>query len=238
MKLLKEIQLFSIFSIYFAAHPSYAGTLGNVTSPTQTPSNFIQTELEPSQNSYDKKYSTTLGIQFPSGLALEGSYRLNKRFSFAAEIGGFIDPGFVSTIIKDQLVGNLSGNKSDYKVDIKSYTFEMKGRWHPAEGSFFLGLATGYQAYFASLSRMSTRETTGTIKISSFHFTPHLGWHWIQKSGLTLGTEVGALIPLGGRSLELGEFTSKYHKEVNDAIQPYIGYVLPYVTFIKAGYSF
>lgn len=74
---------------------------------------------------------------------------------------------------------------------------EIMAKWHPMQGSFFLGLGIGQQV----LSSKATDATTGQtaeVSVTSMALTPTLGWMWGSgDGGLWFGLDFGMVMPSG-----------------------------------------
>lgn len=87
----------------------------------------------------------------------------------------------------------------------------IRARWHPFSGVFFLGLIGGLQRVAGSQSGNYTITdpvlgtpvaipASGGVSILSPHLTPHLGWIFTTNSGFTFGIELGVQVPVRSTS--------------------------------------
>jgi len=99
--------------------------------------------------------------------------------------------------------GSFSMDVGDVKA--KMQNFDVRGRWFPWQGSFFLGAAFGQQTIGASLSDALknnivgvevTIPTTISLEVKTMYLTPHLGWFATWDVGFSLGFEIGYQIAL------------------------------------------
>ena len=81
-------------------------------------------------------------------------------------------------------------------ADIKFHMMSYQGtlRWSPWRGAFHVGVGGGVQSYASSSGSTATRAR---IDVLQPIVSPHLGWHWLFRSGLTLGVDLGLQIVLG-----------------------------------------
>ncbi len=80
-------------------------------------------------------------------------------------------------------------------ADIRFHMTSYQGtlRWSPWRGAFHVGVGGGVQSYASSSGSTVTRAR---IDVLQPIVSPHLGWHWVFKSGLTLGVDVGVQLVL------------------------------------------
>lgn len=154
---------------------------------------------------------------------------VNKMFSFALSKGGIsIDPAT-----------NISATFSN---------FDIRGRWHPFMGSFFLGAGYGSQSI-----TIEGTETINSItahlkeEVTSTYFMPQLGWLSVWDIGLTMGFELGTIIPSGvstnftSDAPALVKATSDYKKLKEDAESTgnKLGASsIPYIALFRIGWLF
>ena len=65
---------------------------------------------------------------------------------------------------------------------------ELEGRWYPFRGAFFVGGGLAYQSLDATV-RSFARDRVATA--SGPALVVRAGWHWVFKSGLSLGVDLG-----------------------------------------------
>ncbi len=168
-----------------------------------------------------------------------------------------------------QLCKNLSFNFSTGKYDLEAgdavkiqiANWDLRARWHPFSGSFFLGAAYGKQDLVANAEKDVKFETQGlkttvptTIQLSmeTTYLTPHLGWFAVWDVGFTLGFEIGAQVPMSNKTdLDVGfenvspsqeaavkdsdEF-KELEKSVDDAGKIMGKTTIPYITLLRLGW--
>ena len=184
--------------------------------------------------------SIITGIPHPLTLAYD--YRVGNFFSIGAATGYFTYTYRLS-----------SGDD----VDLSSENYDIRARIHPFSGSFFFGVIAGTRTYKATSTRDIplasglTIPVTGTLSISSYYLTPHIGWLWTNGGGFSLGIELGCQIPLSP-STELNipvveafapevKQTSEYKRLESDINGPalQIGKTpLPYLALLRLGWTF
>ncbi|MBI4402790.1 MAG: hypothetical protein HY537_01435 [Deltaproteobacteria bacterium] len=183
-----------------------------------------------------------LGIPHPLNVALDA--KIEQKFSVG--LGG----GLLSYAYKAP---------DGYTINLGTYNYEMRVRFHPFSGAFFLGAAIGKQRFSCNATQEITVEqftvpTTVDLAISALTITPHLGWFWIKKSGFTIGFELGWLFPISPKTewdvsttaeynaiLEQVEATEEY-KRIERKLQDIgnrIGSLsIPFVTLLRLGWTF
>ena len=198
----------------------------------------------PSDTSERILFGPSLRIGIPHPLNLAGEVKFNSKWSVAAGVG--------------YLALSLSTNNTP--VSVSEFNFDVRGRWHPFSGSFFLGLALGTQSFGGSTTvSESVPGATVPLKInatvSSLFIAPHLGWLWWFKQGLFLGVELGAQIPVSpSTKIEVTAVDSSQSSLVDQATQTAdyktqlanaenvanqaASQVLPYVGLVRFGYLF
>lgn len=129
----------------------------------------------------------TVQIGFPQPLSYGLEAMLMRTISFGFSTGSY-------TI--DQI------DKAE--IEIKSW--DLHARWHPWVSSFFLGASYGrmtvdgkFEDTFNTRVNGFEREVDARVDaaIKTNYFAPRIGWFAVWDSGLTVGFEVGAQIPMG-----------------------------------------
>lgn len=91
-------------------------------------------------------------------------------------------------------------------IDIGISNLDVRARYHPFDGAFFLGAILGSQSVYARTAQAITVSGVGDVpvaldlKIQSVFLTPHLGWLWFFNSGFTFGLEAGIQRPFGSKT--------------------------------------
>ena len=155
--------------------------------------------------------------------------------------------------------GKYSTSLSSTNIQLANW--DLRGRWHPWNGSFFLGAAYGQQELFGEAKQnlaltangvSLTVPTTLQVDVKTNYLTPHLGWFAVWDSGLTLGFELGLQIPVTSSDSVNVAFSnvspsqeasvkasSQYlsaKKKVDDAAKLLGKQVFPYITLIRLGW--
>jgi hypothetical protein len=192
-----------------------------------------------------RRFGGSLSLGVPHPIFLDVETIESPQLTLALGLGGLGIP------IKTK-------NLDDAKLSIGA--IDVRARWHPFSGAFFLGGILGVQSLQGSASETiavssETVHTTVKVDVGTGYFTPHLGWLWMFKSGLALGTELGLQVPLGTKT-KLDIATD--HPVANSVLvelkntEPYrnlesgvsdfgrrIGQIVfPYVTLIRVGWFF
>jgi len=200
-----------------------------------------------------REWGPTLSANVPHPVWIDLNYRPNLKFSFAFGFGGLAIPYKTST--------GPSGKLSIGAADLRA-------RWHPWGGAFFLGAALGSQNVKGTGSETipvtigsgpSTQtlnvETTLDAKIASTYLTPHLGWFWALRSGFVIGVDLGIQLPVHPQTtldVTTNNRTANIAVAVVQATQQYqdfetklkdtgnkVGAIpLPCVTVLRIGYLF
>ncbi len=193
--------------------------------------------------------SITFGFPHPLNLEVAGTM---SRFGFGIGYG----------TLSYKIVP--AANPEPIRVGLTN--FDFKGRWFPFAGSFFLGGSVGREILYATTHRTFTipdvpvlgsvsTAATMTVDYSRWNFIPHFGWFGTFKVGLTLGFEVGAEIPFGGKVdvniqvddenlqalVDAVKETDTYKDSIQsaeDSINQYGNLVIPYVTLFRIGWMF
>ena len=135
-------------------------------------------------------------------------------------------------------------------ADVRFHMMSYQGtlRWSPWRGAFHLGAGGGVQSYASS---SGTTNTRARIDVTQPIVSPHLGWHWVLASGLTLGVDVGLQIVLAsdpkaslrdaaGRPLEeatLDDDARGIRSDAQDLASQIVTTPLPTLS-LKLGYTF
>lgn len=112
-----------------------------------------------------------LGFPHPLEVALESKYR--DYFGFQGTYG------FIPEIsIKD--------------VKAKMNAWDVRLRWFPFNGAFYVGAGYGQQTVEGSKTQVILgTSTTASVKVENKFFTPQLGWRWTWESGFFMGLDLG-----------------------------------------------
>ncbi len=149
-------------------------------------------------------------------------------------------------------------------VKVSTSNFEIRGRFHPFYGSFFLGAALGRHSVTASLSQDIVLTDSGVsitvptkvgASIAALYVTPQIGWFITFGPGFTLGWDLGVVLPVSPSTtinvetgdpalntlLPLVKQTSDYTSmegTVQDKGNQLAKIPLPYVTVLRLGWMF
>ncbi len=140
-------------------------------------------------------FGPTVSLSFPHPLWVDLEKKFSRDWDTSVGIGGL---GFgISTPQQTRVAVSVLG-------------IDLRERYHPYHGAFFIGAALGYQRVDGSASQSFTISYTdgngqnqnlnlnGQVQgeISSFYLTPQLGWIWVLKSGWVIGLDLGLQIPI------------------------------------------
>lgn len=130
--------------------------------------------------SWDHGAALLLGFPHPINLSYE-TFTPSRTWSFAAGTG--------------YLPLKFHSGTSDIAVSMTN--FDVRGRWHPWDGAFFVGLAFGKQWIDSKTDSIITAgdgtqvATELIMDMSNSYVTPHIGWLWRFDSGFMIGLEFG-----------------------------------------------
>src|SRR5690606_1633764 len=88
----------------------------------------------------------------------------------------------------------------DKETELEIFNWDLRARWFPFQGSFFLGAAYGNQGIVAKTKTDLDYKagevalkvpTTLRLEIDTNYLTPHLGWFATWNTGFTMGFELG-----------------------------------------------
>lgn len=168
----------------------------------------------------------------------------------------------------DKTVGvSFGGGRFRTKIDkteIEIFNWDVRGRWFPWQGSFFLGAAFGNQGIVANTEQNLKYKagdtelkvpTTLRLEVETNYLTPHLGWFKTWRPGFTLGLmEIGYHIPLSSKAelqtafddvsasseeeLKNSNEYKKAKKDVEDLAKTFGETAVPYINLIRLGWLF
>jgi hypothetical protein len=187
-----------------------------------------------------------LSANFPHPIWLDWHHQFEPIWSGSIGFGGLGLP-----------IHSSSGLDGRFGVS----ALDIRARWHPWGGAFFLGMILGGQSLYANVSQVFPVSGYGNItgkvsaNVGSPYLTPHFGWFWIFGSGFSLGLEAGYQFPLGAKTtiditssdpnvnsyITQIQATSQYKQAEADVQQ--IGdkfgkLPLPYFTALRIGWMF
>lgn len=208
-----------------------------------------------SSSASDKhNWGPSLALGFPHPFTIGGDWRSPEReWSLGAAFGFF-----------PNITLKVGSDKTPVAIGLKS--FDLRGRWHPWKGAFFVGTALGQQKISASATKAvnisslkipgyTTTPVTINAELKTLFFTPHLGWMWTLDNGLFFGLEGGIQFALSSSSefnvtssdplteavLGLVKLTADYQtlkSRTEDGMNKIGKINLPYITLFKIGYLF
>ena len=124
-------------------------------------------------------------------------------------------------------------NVSDPNLSVTSYSWELALRIYPARGAFFLGANLGIGSVDAVYTGSSRNATA---KVDAPFVAPRLGWLWIFGSGITLGLDAGALIPISDPEIVFDPPSFRDFRPLYNAARTVGKSVLP-VLNLRVGYT-
>lgn len=199
---------------------------------------FGQSVQEASAKGFRIGPTVKFGLPHPVNLTLDakvGDY-------FSAAVGG----GYLNFSISD--------------IGFKISNYDLRGRFHPFGGDFFIGSAIGKHSIGANKDATLTADSVSVdvnidVEVEALYVTPQLGWLWIFDSGFTLGFELGWFVPLGASStvtptvknselatyLDAAKQTTEYQdaeSDLKDNLDRVGKTQLPYLTIFRIGFLF
>ncbi|KAB8029785.1 FecR family protein [Fluviispira multicolorata] len=191
--------------------------------------------------------------------------RLFRFLGLSANIGG--SPSKMNMKDFPNSGKKINDNSQTPINDIKSsfMHFEVRAVIYPFRGSFFIGSAFGLRkidleantCVFVTVSSQNfCVPANANLKLNTTYFTPQFGWLFVWDNGFTIGTELGAQIPLhaSGQSNNVNLNTqdpNAYSQAINSAtyknfqntvqnnMSDYFTHqVLPFWNILKIGWLF
>jgi hypothetical protein len=213
--------------------PSAAPEPGSVLPPSDAGAAAILQASDPARGTPGDDgqtvYGPFLGLGAPHPISLGIRLRLDPRWSFE------VDGGLLRLGLTHQRAIGISH-------------FQGTARWSPWGGVFHVGMHLGYQNISFSTT-IPTTEQIGILRITSLFATPHVGWDWRYRSGITLGVGLGWQFPFLARG-DVGVPSSVFKDAEQEdlyyglkrgskrALQRLGSLPLPYVTLFRIGYLF
>lgn len=250
---------------------------------TPSPSNDIPpAEIEPPTQSYDETPAPEQPTEDPykeSGDFGKSDYDVAPNpDAFGSDapifhVGPTVQLGFphpinygIEALAFNYLSFGISTGSFELEIDpakVKIENTQVHFRGHPFGDSFFIGFAYGKQKLtgtaeddieLASGGFATTVPAVIDIEIDSNYFTPHLGWFAHYHTGLVLGFELGAQIPVdpkakvdldtsGLNAIQTAAIRASadyrdLKKKAEDAAKLLGEKTVPFVTLFRIGYLF
>lgn len=231
------------------------GDIPKANTPEMDPDATAQDELAP-EISPDTSSLTSSELEIKPGELLVGasaSLAFPHVINLAIESMVFQKFGF--SINYGSINRNLNG------VDASIKHTDIRFRWFPWNTSFFAGLGFGHHEVSGELRReikeptsKKSITTTGKLAASANFALPHIGWFAVWDSGLSVGFDLGYLIPFGAKSKFTATFSnppegtdaalrstpefSTMKSDLEDTAEAYASKPLPYVTLVRIGWLF
>jgi hypothetical protein len=220
-------------------------------TPTAAPNMKENTETSTSLDSSAASEMSPAGEKGKTSwgqLGLTGSLALPHVIEYGLD---YLSPG--KMLSSSFVIGGYKFKAGDVSAGISSY--DLRGRWHPFMGSFFLGLAYGTQKISVEAKdTVNTFETIVKLDIKSAYLMPHIGWLAVWDSGFTLGFDLGMIMP-SGVSTTLSTDIPSATASQKDAVVTSSDYLklkkdaessgdklgktsIPYITLLKIGWMF
>ncbi|MGE0173128.1 MAG: hypothetical protein AB7T49_10095 [Oligoflexales bacterium] len=246
------------------SYPAWAQDEPEAPAPEtpQVESEAPQAESEPSAPA-EQPTPPDAEASSSTGKGLLGDFRVGPTVSLAFP---HLGNASVEMMYKDSFsagvsFGRFKRDMEDTAVEIRNW--DVRARWHPFSGSFFLGAAYGNQGIVGSVKTdLETKyqgidvkvPTTIRLAVDVNYLTPHFGWFAVWDSGFTMGFELGYQMPLKSDSelqvgfedvteeaeteLKKSDEYKKEKKDIEDLAQTFGEKAIPYVNLIRIGYLF
>lgn len=190
--------------------------------------------------------------------------KLFRFLGLSANVGGIQKFNIKNYPKLEERINNNNNNTPIQNTQADISHVEARAVIYPFLGSFFIGAAVGNRKVDARIDACEYLANYGGycvpmrayLKIRTTYITPQIGWLFVWDSGFTLGTEIGAQIPLHSGSEEFwtevyasdsNQLNAVYNsyafydfqKQVRDNIGDYFrSKTLPFWNIIKIGWLF
>jgi hypothetical protein len=172
-----------------------------------------------------------LRIGFLVGVGAPRSATAEVYFKFFDVLGIGASYTYLPKFVGDWIL--KAYNVYDPSLSVTSHSWELALRIYPTRGAFFLGANLGMGSVEAVLHG-STRNATA--KVDGPFVAPRIGWLWIFASGITLGLDGGAQIPLGDPEIIFDPPAFRDFRPLYNAARTVGKSVLPVLNF-RLGYT-
>jgi hypothetical protein len=181
-------------------------------------------------------YGFHAGLGFPQIVGYGFDYfPESRKWGISLTLGGF------------RQEKSKSGSDPEYKIAHGSV--HLSARYHPFHGVFYSGVHIGSQStQVEATDSYLGQSVTATARVQGNYITPHAGFLWITKLGITVSTELGAQFNFNSRtSIDDGTTNSavlndstykKNKKDAEDQINSIFNGAFPHLTLLRVGYSF
>ncbi|MBC7742676.1 MAG: hypothetical protein H7061_10790, partial [Bdellovibrionaceae bacterium] len=149
-------------------------------------------------------------------------------------------------------------SNTDTGMDLAISNQELDLKYHPFLSKFYVGAMYGQHklvgkktATYTVLSQ--SRTTTITDTITASYVTPHIGFTWKADWGLTIGRDLGWLVPISPKAeINEGDITSdplysslavqadyvENKRKLQEESDKYGKTSLPYLALLRVGWLF
>ena len=189
----------------------------------------------------------TLSLSFPYFVSPSLEWKVGKSFSAGLSSGNL-------KISKDL------GTSFD-RVELNVKSRDVRFRYHPFRGDFFVGLALGtldlkVKGKKKTNAEVDNQTTSGIVtsqsQIKSHFLTPHLGWLTVYESGFCFGFELGYHFPYQSSSsysaiaqdpslesqLKSSSEFQEQKKDLEGIVKKLGKTAVPYVNLLRIGWLF
>ena len=193
------------------------------------------------------KIGPTVSLSFPYLLSTSIDAILSKAFSFGV--------GYGQTGVSKDL------GKSLGEVKAQVHEWDVRVRYHPFLGDFFVGLSSGvmnvkFEAQKKTSATANDQTISGLVdsksEIKARFINPHMGWLSCEDSGFTIGFEFGLHIPLKASSsfsaeardpnldseLKQSPEFKEQKDDLDSLVKKFEKTPIPYINFLRIGWLF
>lgn len=135
------------------------------------------------------------------------------------------------------------------KYNVKLDNMDVGVKFHPWQGSFYVGVLMGNQEVVVKGSEeIQNTNVDFEAKVKSTYVTPHIGWQWRFNSGVFLGMHLGWQISSGAKTslthspndpiLQADPEYQQTKKDIEDQGNQIGNTSLPNVGLLQIGYMF
>jgi hypothetical protein len=162
------------------------------------------------------------GVGFPRPLSVEGMVKIDGIVGVGVEYGA----------LPQVTVSGVTASLSAIAVDVRVF---------PLRNGFFIGLAAGRQELDATATvavSPALGSLSGQVSGETWYLNPRIGFLWTWRSGITLGMDVGAQIPVASSVTSTIPTALAASQTATNVANSFSSNVLPTIDLLQVGFLF
>lgn len=162
------------------------------------------------------------GVGFPRPLSVEAMVKIDDLVGLGVEYGA----------LPQVTVSSVTAAMNAVAVDVRVF---------PMRNGFFVGLAAGRQEIDATATvavSPALGSLSGQVSAETWYLNPRIGFLWTWRSGITIGMDVGAQIPVASNVTNTIPTALAASQTATNVVNSFSSNVLPTIDLLRVGFLF